>query len=108
MVKTNKCVLTQICNVASCVCTVGFTHWEVGKGLVRRGFGQPGDITTLQSKLALKLKQKPYCGTIQRMLRRGSHEASAKMVLSGCKSCVAGVAAVEAVVSIYCGYKCSQ
>jgi len=107
MVKTNKCALTQLCAVASCVCTTGFTHWEVAKGSVRRGVGTPGDLTTLQSKLALKLRQSGYCGTIRGMARAGAHEASANMISSGCKSCVAGVLAVEAVVSIYCGFKCS-
>ena len=107
MVETNKCVTTQICNIAACTCTVAFTHLEVGKGPVRRGLGTPRDVTTLQSKLALWLRNRPYCGYIHNLARRGAQQVSANIGGSCAKSCVAGVAVVEAVVSINCGYQCS-
>jgi hypothetical protein len=107
MVESNKSVVTQLCNLTSCTTTTIFTHIEVGKGTVRRGVGTPGDVTTLQSKLSLWLREKKICGRLRGMVRAGAHEVSANLLKSGCKSCVAGIATVEAVVSIYCGIKCS-
>jgi hypothetical protein len=105
-VSIHKCPCCVAADATAAFCTVAFTHWEIAKGQVRQGIGSPGNITTLQSALALKLAQMGCKGAVQQLLRRGAQQVSVRLVCSGCTSAVAGIGAVEMTISAYCGWKC--
>jgi RHS repeat-associated protein len=107
-VRIHKCACTYVAAGAAAACTVTFTHLEIAKGQVRQGLGSPGDVTTLQSALALWMAQNGYKGAVQNLLRTSAQQVSANVVSSGATSCVAGVGAVEAAISFYCSWQCSQ
>ena len=107
-ITVHKCVTTYACEAAAAACTTAFTHLEIAKGQVRQGIGSPGNVTTMQSALALWLAQQGYKGIGQQLLRQGAQQVSGSVVSSGIKSGVAGAAIVETTVAWACAWKCSK
>ncbi len=104
-VTIHKCAIGCPLDAAGGGAGVGFTHYEYVTG-VAKPLANASDVTTLQSRLALLLREHGCKGGLQKALRVGAQEASKRPIRSGIKSGIAGVAIVEAGFSAYCSWKC--
>ena len=106
-VQTHKSILGCACDLAGPAVTVTFTHLQIAKPDDIKTLANATGITTLQSLLALRLKEGGYdCAS--GLLRRGAQAVSKAPWKEGLKSGIAGVAIVELGISIFCAIKCSK
>jgi len=107
VVTIHQCASAYAAGAAGAVTTLSFTHVEYATGISKPLAGATR-LTTLQSRLALLLRQSGYSGIAQRLLRSSAQAVSRAPIGTGIASGAAGVGIVEAGFSIYCGYSCSR